>query len=166
LPGEKPVAISLFIYWAQLDKFEWVNDAPEMLARYRIIREVLDENGKGIVSAWVAKDLTLGDKARIESRFNQIEINETRNPKWLDRYVSLSMSEIRVDSGGKALRFLCVEVGSDVILVVGCVKRGQIKAADEQRATTRRADYEKGITSVRDYPLPQRPPDDVEESGG
>ena len=56
----------------------------------------------------------------------RIEINETRNPKWLDHYVSLKMSEIRVPSGGRALRFLCLEVGSDVILMVGCIKRGAI----------------------------------------
>ena len=137
-----------------------------MLSRYRIIREVLDENGNGVVSTWVAKELTNVDKARIESRFNQIEINETRNSKWLDHYVSLKMSEIRVDSGGKALRFLCLEVGTDVVLVVGCVKRGQLTAADEQKAKTRKDGYKKGLLSVRDYPLPQRPPDDVEKLSG
>ena len=137
-----------------------------MLGRYRIIQEVLDEDGNGVVSAWVADELSKGDKARIESRFNQIEINETRNPKWLDHYISLQMSEIRVDSGGKALRFLCMEVGTDVILVVGCVKKGKIKPADEQRARARKSDFKKGKLRVRNYPLPQRPPDDVEEPRG
>jgi hypothetical protein len=143
-----------------------VIDGSQMLPRYRIIREVLDENDKGVVSTWVAKELTNVDKARIESRFNQIEINETRNPKWLDHYVSLKMSEIRVNSGGKALRFLCVEVGGDVVLVVGCVKRNQITATDELKAKARKEGYQKGLLRVRDYPLPQRPPDDVEEPCG
>jgi hypothetical protein len=134
-----------------------------MVARYRIIREVLDDKGKGVVSSWIAKELTNGDKAQIESRFNQIEINETRNPNWIKPYVSLRMSEIRVQSGGKALRFLCVEDNSDVVLVVGCVKRGQISGTDESRASARRDSYLKGNLNVRDYPLPQRPPDDVEE---
>lgn len=133
-----------------------------MQPRFRIIREVLDEDGNGIVSAWVAKELTSGDKARIESRFNQIELSEIRNPKWMDRYVSLKMWEIRVDSGGKALRFLCEQDDSDVILVVGCVKKGKISSADEKRAAERRDSYRKGRLNVRDYPLPQRPPDDVE----
>lgn len=164
--GEKPVVIRLFIYEVQLDKPEPVTDGRGMLGRYRIIREALDENGKGVVSSWVAKELASADKARIESRFNQIEINETRNPKWLDHYVSLKMSEIRVPSGGRALRFLCLEVGSDVILMVGCIKRGAITSTDENKAKTRRDLYQKGQLVVRDYPLPQRPPDDVEGACG
>jgi putative component of toxin-antitoxin plasmid stabilization module len=137
-----------------------------MQPRFRIIREVLDANGKGIVSKWVADELTITDKARIESRFNQIELSETRNPKWLDRYVSLKMWEIRVDTGGKALRFLCEEDGSDVILVVGCIKRGSIKSTQETQAKARRDLYREGKMNVRNYPLPQRPLVDVEEPDG
>jgi hypothetical protein len=137
-----------------------------MVARYRIIREVLDDSGKGVVSDWIAKELTNADKAAIDSRFNQIEINETRNPNWIKPYVSLKMSEIRLKSGGKALRFLCIEDGTDAVLVVGCVKRGQISRTDENRARARRELYLKRHLNVRDYPLPQRPPDDVEEPGG
>ena len=134
------------------------------MRRFRIIREVLDGNGVGLVSSWVGKELTSVDRAKIDSRFNQLEINQTRNPKWMDRYVSLQMWEIRVDSGGKALRFLCEEVGTDVILVVGCVKRGKIKDAQEKQARERRDLYLQGLLNVRDYPLPQRTPDDVESA--
>lgn len=165
LREKKPGAISFFIYRVQLDKFDGLNDAQWMLGRYRIIKEVLDEAGNGLVSSWVAKELSSSDRAIIDVRFNQIEINETRNPKWLDHYVSLKMSEIRVKAGGKAIRFLCIEEGTDVVLVVGCVKKGQIKPADERRAVARRDAFRKGELRVRNYPLPQRPPDDLEEPG-
>jgi hypothetical protein len=137
-----------------------------MLGRYRIIREVLDKDGAGLVSTWVAKNLAAAERAKVDSRFNQIEINETRNPKWIDHYVSLKMSEIRLKVGGKAVRFLCLEIDTDVVLVLGCIKKGQIKPQEEKRAAAIRDELKKGNIRVRDYPLPQRPPDVLEEPSG
>jgi len=136
-----------------------------MQLRARAIKEVLDDRGRGIVSRWVEKELTNVDQANIEARFNQIELNQTENPKWVKYYKSLKMWEIRLSSSGKALRFLCEkEVNQDVILLVGCVKRGQISGTATAQAKERRDLYRKGKLNVRDYPLPQRPPVDVEKS--
>lgn len=127
------------------------------MSRFRLIKEVLDEDGNGIVSDWIEKELSAAERARIDIRFNQIEANETENRNWLKPYVSLALWEIRVEAGNKAIRFLCHRLESDVILLIGCVKREQIKKAEEERAAERKAAFEKGILNVRDYPLPQRP---------
>lgn len=74
------------------------------------------------------------------------------------------MWEIRLESGGKAIRFLCEEHADGLIVVIGCVKRRRIKASDEERAAQRRDLYREGKIDVRDYPLPQRPPCDVGKS--
>ncbi len=134
-----------------------------MQPRYRIVREVLDSQDRGLVSRWAENELSIGDRAAIESRLNQIELNETENPNWIKYYKTLRMWEIRLSTGGKALRILCDKEkdGSDVILLIGCIKRGQIKTSEEAKAAERRDRYRKGKLNVRDYPLPQRPHRDV-----
>jgi putative component of toxin-antitoxin plasmid stabilization module len=124
--------------------------------RFRIIREIVDSDGAGFISKWMEDELTAQERAKIEVRFNQIEANQTENRNWLKPYVSLKLWEVRIEIGNKAIRFLCHRVSDEVILLLGCIKKGNIKGAEEQRATDRKDAVEKGELSVRDYPLPQR----------
>ena len=123
----------------------------------RIIREWLDDDGGGVATKWIAKQFTGNrDRGKIESRFSSIEACEDDNPSWVKRYKSLKMIEIRVDYDSKAIRFLCEEIGNALIILDGCVKRGKIPQAVEDRAVRRREALEKDQSNVRNYPLESR----------
>lgn len=123
----------------------------------RIIAEVCEIDGKGVADAWIEKELKSFDRARIETRFSQIERFEGVHPKWTPSYKSLRMTEIKVDYEGKAVRFLCHEDQNNrLIILAGCVKKGQIDKGTENRAVRRRQDMLEDKLNVRDYPLATR----------
>ena len=123
----------------------------------RIIREWLDSDGLGVATKWIAKEFTGDrDRGKIEMRFIQIEACEDDIPNWVKRYNSLKMIEIRVDYDSKAIRFLCEEVGNTLIILDGCVKKGKIPQAVEDRAVRRREALKEDQSNVRDYPLKSR----------
>lgn len=123
----------------------------------RIIRDVAKiGTDEGLVSRWIFKELKPYDRSQIDARFSQIERLEGDQPKWLKPYKKLKMMEIKVDYAGKAVRFLCHETGVQLVLLVGCIKKGQIDDGTEKRAARRRKELIEGQLYVRDYPLPTR----------
>jgi hypothetical protein len=122
---------------------------------FRRICEIVEAGGKTPVSEWIKKELDRNEQGRLHVRFARIEIEEIVNPTWLVSYTSLKMMEIRFGVNNRAIRFLCDQQGSDLIMLLAAQKNGNITTQEEERALRRRAQIEQGTASVRKYPNPQ-----------
>lgn len=129
--------------------------------RPRTIAEIEDPPGRWPVSKWIDENLDKAGRAKLHARLNRIETDETENPNWIKHYTSLSMREIRFDYGGRAIRILCEQQGTRLIMLVATAKDGQIASAEEQRAMRRQRDFRQGKANVREFELPQRPSSDM-----
>jgi hypothetical protein len=129
--------------------------------RFRLICEVEEASGKKPVSKWLAKNMTTKEMAKLEVRFGRIETDETLPEEWLKSYVSLKLTELKIDIKRRAIRILCWERGPEVIMLAADAKQGQIDETIETQAAARKQAIEEGKANVRSYPLPGRPSDDV-----
>ena len=125
----------------------------------RIISQLADkETNEGMAEKLMA-DLfkSKTDRARIETRFMQIESYEGSHPQWTPPYKSLKMIEIRAGFSRVAVRFLCHETTDGRLVILdGCIKKGDIPTSVENRAKLRRKELLEGKWNVRNYPLATR----------
>jgi hypothetical protein len=133
--------------------------------RFRHICEVEEASGKKPVSKWLWKNMDRRELARLHVRFGRIETDQVLPEEWLKPYVSLKLTELKLDIRNRAIRILCWERGTEVILLAPDAKKGQIDGTVEAQAVERRTAIQEGRANVRSYPLPGRPSDDLESVG-
>lgn len=133
--------------------------------RFRHICEVEEASGRKPVSKWLGKHMNRKEMATLHVRFGRIETDEVLPEEWLKAYVSLKLTELKLDIKRRAIRILCWERGKEVIMLAPDAKQGQIDSTVEAQAIARRKAIEEGTAHVRSYPLPGRPSDDVESAG-
>jgi hypothetical protein len=105
----------------------------------RIISQLVDKKtNEGMAEKLMAELFrSTTDRARIETRFMQIESYE---------------GFARV-----AVRFLCHETTDQRLVILdGCIKKGDIPKSVENRAVSRRKELLESKWHVRDYPLATR----------
>lgn len=125
---------------------------PEMRARQ--IYEVVEKGGRRPVSKWINDNLDAKARAKLESRFNRIEVDQTINPNWLKPYVSLQMWELRFSDNGREIRFLCEKTDKETyVMLVAATKKTKLTKQEEDRACRLRDLIKKGTASVSSYPL-------------
>ena len=124
--------------------------------RVRHICEVVEGSGKTPVSDWIEKKMTTRERAKLHTRLIRIENEAVVTVKWLKPYNSLKMVEIRFGENNKAFRFLCEQIGSQIVMLVGTQKNEHITPQEEQRAVRLRDAIVRKAASVRSYPIPSR----------